>query len=95
MKWLLVVVLFASCASRVEKTYTTPEIGMSFNQFAPLCDVQGEIAKSTTVTNSKGSTITITLTDTPETYPANRPKRAFACIGTFTFTDGSLTTISR
>lgn len=92
MKWLLLVVCLASCAP---KTYTTPEVGMSFNQFATMCDVQGEVAKANTVTNSKGSTLTITLTDTPETYPANRPKRALSCVGTFTFTDGELTTISR
>ena len=91
MRYLILLPLLLSCA----RIYTEPEIGVPFNEFAKLCNVQGEITTAKTVTNTQSSTLTIKLTDTPAIYPENQPKRDPGCIGIFTFVNGKLDSISR
>ncbi len=92
---LLFVALFAVCSP---KTYSKVEIGMPFNDFHKLCNAVDAMASgdARTVTNSNSSTLTVTLNPTP--YPLSNSQatpRPSECVGTFTFTDGTLTTISR
>lgn len=85
--------LIISCGP---KTYTKPEIGMPYNEFHRLCEVDGfSLSAANSVTNTEGSTVTITLEPTPYPLTNQAPKiRASECVGKFVFVDGKLDTIS-
>jgi hypothetical protein len=94
MKFLLLLVaLVASCAP---KTYTWPKVGMDYVDFMRLCGT-GLRDDTTTVTNTQGTTSTITLRSDGEDVVwlgnanANRTERG--CVGKFVFMNGKLDSI--
>lgn len=86
MKMLLcVAVLFAGCAP---KAYTEPTVGMHYLDFTRMCSMSGE---SNTTTNSSGEARTLVIK--PTDFKGD--KNPSMCVGTFTFVDNKLDSISR
>ena len=109
MKYLLLLLLLVSCAPKVEKVYTSPEIGMSYMDFLDLCG-NGVYDRSSTITNNSGDTTTYELSEKTEHVlsdgtvlkgvrplngNSNSNRSARRCVGKFTFINNKLDTITR
>ena len=95
MRYLLLLALLTAC-SHPPETYDSPTIGMNYTDFLALCG-SGLYDKSSTVSNTQGSTLTVTLEDAEKVvYGKTASNRSeTGCIGKFIFVNGKLDTISR
>lgn len=85
MKWLLPLVLLASCSP---KTYTEPAVGMPSYEFDRLCPSPDDFQRTETANENKW-----VLTFNQSNYRGE--KHPAMCVGQFTFINGTLQTISR
>jgi hypothetical protein len=88
MRSFLIFVALLSACSQPAKIVTAPEVGMHLVDFQNLCG--GIPDDSKTSTNANGETLI--LINKPTNY--NGEPKIASCVGTFTFVNGKLTTIT-
>lgn len=86
---LFVPLLFLAACFKPVETY----VGMSYDSFDDLCEVTSDEHSTNSVSNSSGDFFTVTLENTE----TRREKQLWmkGCIGTFTFRNSKLDTITR
>jgi len=86
---LLSLLLISSCTCPPPKVISTPEVGMGLNTFWNLCGGVPDHEES--VTTEQG--VKLTLKNNPTNYRGEA--HPVSCVGTFTFVNGKLETITR